>query len=93
MAMCCCFFLWCCCSKVAIAFFFGGVQAKKVMAICCNCLFGVRKEEDNMPPRSLCDPKRVQRVGFAEMVRNLVLLPTSITKRGRGVVLEAPGLD
>ncbi len=27
------------------------------------------------------------------MVRNLVPLPTSNTKRGRGVVLEAPGLD
>ncbi len=45
------------------------------------------------PPSSLCDPKRVQRVGFAKMVRNLVSLPASSTKRGRGVVLEAPGLD
>jgi hypothetical protein len=45
------------------------------------------------PPSSLCDPKRVQRVGFAEMVKNLVPLPASSTKRGRGVVLEAPGLD
>jgi hypothetical protein len=45
------------------------------------------------PPSSLCDPKRVQRVGFAEMVRNLVPLPAPNTKRGRGVVLEAPGLD
>jgi hypothetical protein len=27
------------------------------------------------------------------MVRNLVPLPTSSTKRDRGVVLEAPGLD
>jgi hypothetical protein len=27
------------------------------------------------------------------MVRNLVPLPASNTKRGRGVVLEAPGLD
>jgi hypothetical protein len=45
------------------------------------------------PPSSLCDPKRVQRVGFAEMVRNLVPLLTSNTKRGRGVVLKAPGLD
>jgi hypothetical protein len=45
------------------------------------------------PPSSLCDPKRVQRVGFAEMVRNLVPLPTSSTKRGRGVMLEAPKLD
>jgi hypothetical protein len=44
-------------------------------------------------PSSLCDPKRVQRVGFAEMVRNLVPLPTSSTKRGREVVLEALGLD
>ncbi len=38
-------------------------------------------------------PKKVQTVGFAEMVRNLVPLPASNTKRGRGVVLEAPGLD
>ncbi len=45
------------------------------------------------PPSSLCDPKKVQRVGFAEMVKNLVPLPTSNTKRGRGVVLKAPGLD
>jgi hypothetical protein len=45
------------------------------------------------PPSSLCDPKRVQRVGFAELVRNLVPLLASNTKRGRGVVLEAPGLD
>jgi hypothetical protein len=45
------------------------------------------------PPSSLCDPKRVQKVGFAEMVRNLVPLLASNTKRGRGVVLEAPGLD
>ncbi len=47
----------------------------------------------DVPPSSLCDPKRVQRVGFAELVRNLVPLPASNTKRGRGVVLEAPGLD
>ncbi len=46
-----------------------------------------------MPPSSLCDPKRVRRVGFVELVRNLVPLPASSTKRGRGVVLEAPGLD
>ncbi len=46
-----------------------------------------------MPPSSLCDPKRVEIVRFAELVRNLVPLPTSSTKRGRGVVLEAPGLD
>jgi hypothetical protein len=45
------------------------------------------------PPSSLCDPKKVQRVGFAEMVRNLVPLPAFSIKRGRGVVLEAPGLD
>jgi hypothetical protein len=45
------------------------------------------------PPSSLGDPKRVQRVGFAEMVRNLVPLPASNTKRGRGVVFEASGLD
>jgi hypothetical protein len=49
--------------------------------------------EYDAPPSSLCDPKRVQRVGFAEMVRNLVLFPASNTKRGRGVMLEAPGLD
>jgi hypothetical protein len=45
------------------------------------------------PPSSLCDPRRVQRVGFAEMVKNLVPLLASNTKRGRGVVLEASGLD
>jgi hypothetical protein len=45
------------------------------------------------PPSSLCDPKRVQRVGFVEMVRNLVPLLASSTIRGRGVVLEAPRLD
>jgi len=45
------------------------------------------------PPSSLCDPKRVQKVGFADLVRNLVPLPASSTRRGRGVVLEAPGLD
>jgi hypothetical protein len=49
--------------------------------------------EIDAPPSSLCDPKRVQRVGFAELVRNLVPLPASSIKRGRGVVLEAPGLD
>jgi hypothetical protein len=45
------------------------------------------------PPSSLYDPKRVQRVGFVELVRNLVPLPTSNTKRGRRVMLEAPGFD
>jgi hypothetical protein len=45
------------------------------------------------PPSSLCDSKRVQRIGFTEMVRNLVPLPASSTKRGREVVLEALGLD
>ncbi len=45
------------------------------------------------PPSSLCDPKRVQRVGFAKLVRNLVPLPASNIKRGRGVMLEAPGLN
>ncbi len=45
------------------------------------------------PPSSLCDPKRVQIIGFAELVKNLVPLPASSTKRGRGVVLEASGLD
>jgi hypothetical protein len=48
---------------------------------------------NDAPPSSLCDPKRVRRVGFAELVRNLVPLPASSTKRGRGVVLEASGLD
>ncbi len=49
--------------------------------------------QDDASPSSLCDPERVQRVGFAKMVRNLVPLPASSTKRGRGVVLEALGLD
>jgi hypothetical protein len=49
--------------------------------------------KSDAPLSSLCDPKGVQRVGFAEMVRNLVPLPASSTKRGKGVVLEAPGLD
>ncbi len=48
---------------------------------------------NDAPPSSLCDPKRVQRIGFAKMVRNLVPLSASSTKRGRGVVLEALGLD
>jgi hypothetical protein len=30
-------------------------------------------QEGYAPPSSLCDPKRVQRVGFAEIVKNLVL--------------------
>ncbi len=51
------------------------------------------KVDADAPPSSLCDPKRVQRVGFAELVRNLVPLPASSTKRGRGVMLEAPRLD
>ncbi len=48
---------------------------------------------NDAPSSSLCDPKRVQKVGFAELVKNLVPLPASSTKRGRGVMLEAPGLD
>jgi hypothetical protein len=48
---------------------------------------------NDTPPSSLCDPKWVQRVGFAEMVRNLVPLAASNIKRGRGVVLETLGLD
>jgi hypothetical protein len=52
-----------------------------------------KKGRIDAPPSSLNDPRRVQRVGFVEMVRNLVPLPTSNTKRGRGVVLEAPRLD
>jgi hypothetical protein len=51
------------------------------------------KVDADAPPSSLCDPKRVQRVGFAELVRTLVPLPASSTKRGRGVMLEAPRLD
>jgi hypothetical protein len=39
---------------------------------------------NDAPPSSLCDPKRVQRVGFVELVRNLVSLPTSSTKRVEG---------
>jgi hypothetical protein len=59
-----------------------------------NIMFAKKMDKDNdAPPSSLCDPKRVQKIGFAEMVRNLVPLPASNTKRGRGVVLEAPGLD
>jgi hypothetical protein len=52
-----------------------------------------RKMSSDVPPSSLRDPKWVQRVGFAEMVRNLVPFPASNTKRGGGVVLEALGLD
>jgi hypothetical protein len=48
---------------------------------------------NDAPPSSLCEPKKVQRVGFVEMVKNLVSLLASSTKRGRGVVLEVPGLD
>jgi hypothetical protein len=55
--------------------------------------FGTHLRSTYAPPSSLCDPKKVQRVGFAELVRNLVPFPASSTKRGRGVVLEAPGLD
>jgi hypothetical protein len=51
----------------------------------CKCI--------DVPPSSLCDPKRVQKVGFAKLVRNLVPFLVSNTKRGRGVVLEALGLD
>jgi hypothetical protein len=47
----------------------------------------------DVPPSSLRDPKWVQKVGFAKMIKNLVSLPASSTKRGRGVVLEASGLD
>jgi hypothetical protein len=47
-----------------------------------------------MRPQVPCvTPKRVQRVGFVELDKNLVPLPASSTKRGRGVVLEAPRLD
>jgi hypothetical protein len=51
------------------------------------------KALNDVPPSSLCDPKRVQKVGFVELVRNLVPLLASSTKRGKGVVLEAPRLD
>jgi len=37
----------------------------------------------NAPPSSLFDPKWVQVIGFVEMVRNLMPLSTSNTKRGR----------
>ncbi len=50
-------------------------------------------KRDWRAPKFLVWPKRVQRVGFAKMVRNLVPLPASNTKRGRGVMLEASGLD
>jgi hypothetical protein len=49
---------------------------------------GFKPKGNDAPPSSLCDLKRVQRVGFAEMVRNLVPFLASSTKRGRGV-LEA----
>jgi hypothetical protein len=48
---------------------------------------------NDAPPSSLCDPKGSKELDFTEMVRNLVPLPASNTKRGRGVVLEALGLD
>jgi hypothetical protein len=44
---------------------------------------------NDTPPSSLCDPKRVQRVGFAELVRNLVPFPASSTKKGRGVEVRS----
>jgi hypothetical protein len=53
----------------------------------------VPNRNHDAPPSSLCDPKKVQRVGFVEMVRNLMPLLASSTKGGRGVVLEVPGLD
>ncbi len=51
------------------------------------------KRDFDAPPSSFCDPKWVQRVGFAKMARNLVPLPTHNTRRGRGVVLGISGLD
>jgi hypothetical protein len=69
----------------------------KTFFACCYTFFLLKGKSlfnsNDAPPSSLCDPKRVQRVEFAEMVRNLVPLLASSTKRGRGVVLEAPGLD
>jgi hypothetical protein len=38
----------------------------------------------DVPPNSLCDPKRVQRVRFAELVRNLVSLPAPALKGVEG---------
>jgi hypothetical protein len=52
-----------------------------------------KSTKSDAPPSSLCDPKRVQKVGFAKLVRNLVLLLASNTRKGKGVVLEAPRLD
>ncbi len=49
-----------------------------------TCPVAIASKPPDAPPSSLCDPKGVQIVGFAEMVRNLVLLPASSTKRGKG---------
>jgi hypothetical protein len=68
-----------------------GIIINKAYSLQNNFLVG--HIVSDVPPSSLCDPKRIQRVGFAEMVRNLVPLLASSTKRGRGVVLKAPGLD
>jgi hypothetical protein len=70
-----------------LAFFFS-LYLNMTLKIC-----SIDFNHSDAPPSSLCDPKRVQRVGFAELDKNLVSLPASGTKRGRGVVLEAPGLD
>jgi hypothetical protein len=68
-----------------------GFWNAKPLALKCRVFY--TSFEVDAPPSSLCDPKRVPRVGFVELVRNLVPLPAFNTKRGRGVVLEAPGLD
>jgi hypothetical protein len=56
-----------------------------------HCILGMEFIVD-APPSSLCDPKRVQRIGFAEMVRNLVPFPTSNTKRGSVATLLWPSV-
>ncbi len=76
--------------SISILFLFVGISPGSD----CFTLYGLERVLlSDTPPSSLCDPKRVERVGFAELVRNLVSLLASNTKRGRGVVLEAPGLD
>jgi hypothetical protein len=70
---------------VLIGHSFGGLVLKRLVV--------ELKKAFDAPPSSLCDPKWVQRVAFVEMLRNLMPLPASSTKKGRGVMLEAPGLD
>jgi hypothetical protein len=76
--------------SISIFFLFIGISRGSD----CFTLYGLERVLlSDAPPSSLCDPKRVQRVGFVKLVRNLVPFLVSSTKRGRGVVLEAPGLD